>query len=125
MFKIIKLIYFEENGYKKFGWKQEEVDNEIKATSLFPQHKVIKVEEDGSFTYTSVEELKSYIKMSFGLDYKEIVSIWSENVPLFEVECSKDNLFYKEGDGKYLMELCKIIDKEKDVLIENKKISII
>ena len=125
MFKVLKLIYFEENGYKKFGWKEQEVVDENRAISLLGQDKIIKVLDENLSIYTTKEDLKSFIKMSYGLEPNEILSTWGTNVPLFEDKCAENNLSYKYGDGKYLIELCKVIEEEKEIFIQNKIISII
>ena len=117
MNKVLKLLYFEEDGLKKFGWKeifakdQEEWFGALGCRS--GDGNVVKVSSKDGVYYTTKDELKNYITMSYGISPEEVILIWSENTPLFEHACSENNILYKEGDGLYVMELCRIVTSEK------------
>ena len=99
---VLNLVYLEEDGLVKFGWKKSDDISVIEKDSYI----VSSCSEKDA--YTSISDLYNYIKMSYGDTPEEIIQEWSDNVPLFETYLQDTISSYKKGDALFLIKLCKL-----------------
>ena len=113
---ILKLVYFEEDGSVKFGWKKSD------DISIVEKDTYIVSSCSETEVYTSVSDLYSYIEMSYGSSPEHILKEWSDNVPLFESYLQETISSYKKDDALFLIKLCKLCTKtERAFLFRGKK----
>lgn len=103
---ILNLVYLEESGLVKFGWKRND------DISILSKDTYIVSSCSEKEVYTSISDLYNYIKLSYGDSPEDIIEEWSDNVPLFESYLQDTVSSYQKDDGLFLIKLCKLCTRK-------------